>query len=109
MKSSRKRFHFELIEGFDARRGYKRCTLPGVIVQVNGHVPSSANADLWRDKKGNLVVRFSGRGDRYHFLVVLASGKKVPEHDIDELGDYVGEALHEWVCDGMGDVPESVL
>src|SRR5687768_10430636 len=58
------KFTFEEIDAFDARRGYKRCTLPGVGCAwepdpVLGGRPIRATADLWRDKKGNVVIRFS--------------------------------------------------
>ena len=49
MNSSRENRKFKLIEieGFDARRGYKRCTLPGMGMYIGR---SKAIADFWKDQ-----------------------------------------------------------
>jgi hypothetical protein len=103
---------FRLIEisAFDARRGYKRCTLPGVGYTptadlLSPYPPIPVKADFWRNLTGGLVVRFSSNQPYvYHFEALLANGKPVPEEDIEEFGDYVAAILFDW--GGADDPPE---
>lgn len=106
--NSRKTFRLVLIDAFDARRGYKRCPLPGVGVSWVGGVPRGANADFWRSRTGEFVVRFSSQGYVYHFEAFAASGKQIPENEIPEFGDFIADALCEWVDEGVDDVPSAL-
>ena len=96
------KFNLVEIDPFDARRGYKRCTLPGV-----GYTPPddplspyrsiSCAADFWRDKSGELVVRFSSNQPYvFHFKGVLSNGKPIPEEAIHEFGEYIAAILSDW-------------
>jgi hypothetical protein len=112
MIGRRKLLKFRLIEinAFDARRGYKRCTLPGV-----GYTPPDdpmspfqsipVTADFWRNRTGGLVVRFSSNQPYvFHFEALLANGKPVPEEDLEEFGEYVAAVLYDW--GGADDPPD---
>jgi hypothetical protein len=108
MKVNHKRPKFKLIEinGFDARRGYKRCSLPGVGVSFESG--PNAIADFWRDKTKRLLVRISSQGYDYHFEALLASGKQIPEEKLDDFGPYVMDVLAEWLIEGVDDLPSSI-
>lgn len=104
------KFSLVKISAFDARRGYKRCTLSGV-----GHTPPAdplspyrpipVTADFWRDRTGGLVVRFSSNQPYvFHFKALLANGKPVTEEDIQEFGEYIAEILFDW--GGADDPPD---
>ncbi len=56
-------FKLNEIEEFDARRGYERCTILGVVTHANG---MKAMADFWKDHNRRLVIRFSSLGYKYH-------------------------------------------
>src|SRR5664280_2502296 len=80
------------ISAFDARRGYKRCTLPGV-----GCGEPYLTTDFWRNRTGGLVVRFSSNEPYvFQFEAFLADGRPVPEEDIDEFGYYIMDVLSDW-------------
>ena len=98
---------YKLIEigAFDARRGYRRCTLPGVGVYVGR---SMAVADFWHDSEGRLVVRLSCQGYTYHFGAALISGKPIPERRMEDFGEYVVEVLSEWLVWGPDEPPPSI-
>lgn len=109
MSGRRKATKFRLVEiaDFDARRGYKRCTLPGVSAYFGRQRPS-AHANFWRDRTGNLVVRFSCEGYVFHFEASIVPDKQITEDDMHEFGEYVAEKLFEWVDDGIDDLPSSL-
>ncbi len=112
MTAHRKMPKFRLIEisAFDARRGYKRCTLPGVgytppADPLSPYRPIPVTADFWRNRTGGLVVRFSSNQPYvFHFEALLANGKPVPEEDIEEFGDYIKQILYDW--GGADDPPD---
>lgn len=112
MPARRKAKKFTLVEidAFDARRGYKRCSIPGVGYTTaddpsSPYGPISAVADFWRNRAGKLVVRFSSNQPYvFHFEAVLANGEPVPEEDIQEFADYVSEVLYDW--GGADDPPD---
>lgn len=113
MPARRKRQKFNLVEidAFDARRGYKRCSIPGAgytppVNPMSPFRPIPVAADFWRNKTGGLVVRFSSNQPYvFHFEALLANGKPVPEERIAELADYVSTAV---LCDwgGADDPPD---
>ena len=105
-KTRRTQPQFELtsIAAFDARRGYTRCSLPGIGVSFVGE--PGALADFWRDRSGKLVVRFSSRGYVYHMEAHLASGGQIPEGEMGSFGEWVRDAMVEWIVDGVDDMPE---
>ena len=112
MTSRRKRLKFTLVEiaAFDARRGYKRCTVPGAAYTppadpMSPFRPIPVAADFWRDKTGALVVRFSSNQPYvFHFEALLANGKPVPEEEIEDFAEYVSEVLYDW--GGADDPPD---
>jgi hypothetical protein len=112
MTAPRKKLKFKLIEisAFDARRGYKRCTLPGVGYTppddpLSPYRPIPVIADLWRNRTGELVVRFSSNQPYvFHFEALLSNGMPVPEDDIEEFGEYIAGILFDW--GGADDPPD---
>ena len=107
-RSSDKRKEFKLIgiPAFDARRGHRRCRLPGVGVSVAGS-RTSAIADFWKNPQGRLVIRFSSQGYREHCQGLLASGGPIPDARLDEFGEYVIAVLAEWLVEGVDDTPDA--
>lgn len=113
MNASRKRrqkFTLVEIDAFDARRGFKRCSLAGVaytpdVDPLSPFRPIPVTADFWRNRIGGLVVRFSSNQPYvFHFEAMLTNGKPVPEQDIEEFGEYIGEVLYDW--GGADDPPD---
>ena len=102
----KKKFKLNEIGTFDARRGFKRCSLPGVGVSYEGG--PSAIADFWRDRTGRLVVRFSSQGYIFHFEALLVSGKQILEDKMEDFGQYVVDMLLEWLTEGVDDLPNSI-
>ena len=100
-------FKLELISGFDARRGLKRCKLPGVGVSFAD--ARHADADLWRDRSGGIVTRFTSQGYQYSFRVVDASGMKPSDDQLDVLGDHLAELLSLWLIEGVDDTPSTEI
>lgn len=72
-------FELSPVQHFDARRGYVRCSPPGLVVSCDASVRGIARADLWRDPAGRLVVRLLGGGETYSYEARLASGKTIPD------------------------------
>lgn len=112
MAKRRKRLKFTLVEidAFDARQGYKRCSIKGVAGQTDPHLlvpfpPIPLAADFWRNRDRGLVVRFSSTQPYvFHFEAFLDNGEPVPERDIEEFADYVSEVLIDW--GGADDPPD---
>ncbi len=112
-KRNRSRFKFKLheIAAFDARRGFRRCSVPRVVVKQNEceHAPwirpIQLIADLWRDRRGHIAVRFhSHNGYSFHFEGTLKNGKSILEEHLDQFCDFIGEVLFDW--DGTDDAPD---
>ena len=99
------KYRFVEIGCFDARRGYRRCTLPGVGVYVGR---TRAVADLWHDSEGKLVVRFCRQGYTYSFEATLTSGKPITERGLADFEEYVVETLSEWLVWGPDEPPPSI-
>jgi len=103
---------FRLVEigPFDARRGYKRCSLPGVCVSIpppsySPFGPIEVAADFWRNRTGGLLVRFSNNQPYvFHFEAFLANGDPVPEEAIGDFGNYIADVLLDW--EGADDAPD---
>ena len=112
MTTNRKLRRFTLVEinAFDARLGYKRCTLPGVsyvppVDPSSPYRPIPVTADFWRNRTGGLVVRFSSNQPYvFHFLGLLTNGESVAEEDIEDFGMYISEVLFDW--GGADDPPD---
>jgi hypothetical protein len=107
---SRHRQHdspFRLLEipAFDARRGHRRCLVPGVDVSVEGRPP--AKGDIWRAADGGLVIRLSSQGYREHCRAVLRTGGSVPDDRLDEFVLFLSDVVLEWLIDGVDDTPEA--
>ncbi len=100
-------YRFEQIDDFDARRGYRRCEMPGVTLWV-GDTPR-ADADVWRDRSGTVVVRFSSQGYRFSFAVSLSSGQPLREERLWDMQDHLSELLLLWIDEGVDDTPTTQL
>lgn len=105
MTARRKKQKFKLIgiADFDARRGYKRCGLPGVGLTIPppAHAwwltPTRLTSDFWRRRDGALVVRLSSNYHNvFHYEVTLANGKPVADNNIEEFSLYILEVLEDW-------------
>lgn len=94
---------FDPIDGFDARRGYRRCNPPG----VGGTISFSAVADLWRDRAGNVVTRFASQGYRFSFMVMHRSGRALLDAEMDDFCEYLADVVHLWLIEGVDDEPST--
>ena len=108
-----KRFRLDYADAFDARRGFKRCSLPGIGVSVPAPshyswLPDTkANADFWRNRKGDLFVRVCfNEGYTYQFHAKSANGKTIPNEDMQDFGEYMADFLWKWIIEGVDDWPE---
>lgn len=110
VRRKRRKFRLEEIASFDARRGYRRCALPGVGCTPGVHPwlpvrPIHCTADFWRNRTGGVVVRFfSTQPYTFHFAASLSDGKQIPDEDLEEFGDYISEMLLDW--GGADDAPD---
>jgi len=104
-QSAEKKARFQLVEvaPFDARRGYRRCSPPGVGASFVGR--PGAVADFWRDRSGEVVMRFSSQGYDYHCRARLKSGGPVREDQMEDFADWVADVLFEWIIEGVDDGP----
>jgi hypothetical protein len=105
--SKGKKFQLIEIDEFDARRGYKRCTLPGIAMYFGRQHPS-ATAHFWRDGSGRIVVRFICSGYNLHFQASVRPDKPVWDHDLKDFEEFIANTLVEWVDEGIDDLPSSV-
>ena len=96
-------YQFTQIANFDARHGYKKCIPRGATVSFPGEPAATTN--FWRNKSGNLVVRFSSQGYRFSFEVVHSSGATLLDSELDEFSDHVCDLLHTWLVEGVDDTP----
>ena len=111
MATKRKRLMFTLaeIDAFDARQGYRRCSVKRITGETDPHPVSPFRgirlvADLWRNREGRLVVRFSSNQPYvFHFEGFRINGDPVSEADVREFADYISEVLHDWA--GADDPP----
>lgn len=101
------KFKLSTIKQFDARRGYKRCTVPGVVATIVGE-RTNPHADFWWDPEGKLVVRFRCSDEVIHLVATKVTGRKFKESDFDEFFDFVSDTLYEWVIEGIDDLPSSI-
>lgn len=110
MKNKRPASKYVLTEiaNFDARRGYTKCVLPGVGSSF-ANDSRRADADFWRNKNGNVAVRFSSQGYRFSFEACLRSGAHIPDDQLDDFGMFVSELLILWIVEGVDDTPDTEL
>lgn len=102
----RRKFKLVEVAAFDARRGYRRCSLlPGVLVYYGDEL--GAQADFWRDRTGRLFARFTSQGYVFHLEAMRANGKQLSDSDMTGFEMYVSELLNEWVIEGVDELPES--
>jgi hypothetical protein len=93
----------EPVADFDARREYCRFRLPGVGISFTDG--TRAEADVWRDRSGNLVARLSSSGYTYSSAIYDASGRAPADDEVDGLDQYLLETLHLWLIEGVDDDP----
>ena len=96
------------IPHFDARRGYKKCDMPGVGASHVGD-RRIAHAHFWRDRSNNVVARFTCTEYQYSFEARLASGATIPENQMEDFGTYVSEVLALWLVEGVDDNPSTEI
>jgi hypothetical protein len=101
------KFKLTPINRFDARRGYKRCSVPGVGVAIQGR-RQTAVADFWLNPEGTLVVRFTCGEADIHFAASEVFGDQIKDCDLDEFGEFVSDTLYEWIVEGTPDLPSSI-
>ena len=94
---------FTSIADFDARRGYKRCPLPGVDISSPGRQPASA--EFWRVQNGRVVTRFHSQDYQYSFEIVNANGENFMDAELDVLAATVGDLLLSWLIEGVDEAP----
>lgn len=97
-------FWFEEIAAFNAR-GLLRCRIPGC--GISGTNFGAMDADCWRNRQQQVLIRFSWAGWTYHFRVLHFGGGQVLDPAIDALFGCVEEILCEWLGDAP-DVPPTV-
>lgn len=95
---------FKAIRNIDARRGYRRCSLPGQGLSfVDG---PQANTDFWRDISGTVIVRFSSQGYVYFYAVRHASEEQIDDEFIESFfPNCIHKLLLAWLVDGINDSP----
>lgn len=98
-------YTFESIADFDARRGYTRCVLPGVGVSFQDG--RSGMTHLWRDRAGNVVVRFSSQGYTFSFMVVHSSGEQLTDDQVEAFEGLLRKLLMLWLIEGVDDTPST--
>lgn len=87
-----------LITGsFDARGGYTRWILPGLGARSTKR-GSLVEADLWTDRQGILVTRFTSpsRGCSEHFKIQGLTGEEITPDQQEAVADFLVEKLLEW-------------
>jgi|GEM_PF-1571540 len=101
---SKKRFQFKLVPvaAFDARRGYRRWPLPGVKTRTP-EIGSVATADLWVDKQGGLLTRFTSLGYSSQYKIKAASCDAITPAMKDAVENFLLEMLIEWQAQGVDD------
>jgi len=98
-------YTFASIANFDARRGYTRCVLPGVGTSFQDG--QSGTADLWRDRAGNVVVRFSSQGYVFSFMVTHSSGEQLTDAQVEAFENLLQKLLMLWLIEGVDDTPST--
>lgn len=95
--------HLTLLDAdeFDARRGYTRWILPGTGASLPGH--PQANADLWTDRDGRLLARFSSADYIYHYEIRSSTHSAITEDMQDAVYEFLQEKLVTWVIEGIDD------
>ena len=103
VKVSGMEYSFTQIDDFDARSGYKRCVIPGVVIATPRRI--KLVADLWRNRQRQIVVRFSVLDDRYSYSVKHTTGDELEDEDIDDFSFYMSYLLLRWSSEGIDDSP----
>lgn len=97
------RFWFEEVAPFKAH-GLRRCQIPGC--GISGTDYGQMNADFWRDRQQQVVVRFTWAGWTYHFRAVLAGGGQIPDTEMESFLECVQDLQHEWLGEAPDCAPE---
>jgi hypothetical protein len=102
MKNRTAKFKLVPTGEFDARRGYSRWVIPGVGFRTTER-GSLAQADLWIDRRGNLVTRFTSHGYSLHFKIKeVPSGQITPDMEEDVV-NFLDHMLMTWIVNGVDD------
>ena len=91
---------------FDARKGFTRWILPGLVVIFHGH--PRAVADIWINREGRLFTRFSSSIYTYHYEIVTPAQALISQDQEGALCKFLEDKLVLWVGEGIDD-DESIL
>jgi len=95
-------FQFEHAPSFDAR-GLRRCLISGRGVSAPG---LNRQADYWRGRQGEVLIRFTAMHWRFHYRVTQHGGGVVPDAMLGELDQVVEAILLEWMAEAPDDAPD---
>lgn len=99
---------FNQIENIDARRGFRRCSLPGVGTALKRG--QTAITDFWWNKGDNVVVRFTSQDYVYCYKFSLKSGAKITyEYINDYFSEFIMNILLVWLIEGIDYPPLDYL
>jgi hypothetical protein len=96
-------YEFSATDHFDARKGYKRCSVPGVGVSFPGR--PGASADFWRNPTEIVVVRFSSQGYQFSFELTHPSGGVLLDSDMEDFANCIQHSVLLWLEEGVDDAP----
>lgn len=91
------KYIFVSVHKFDARRGLKRCGIPGIGVSVVGF--PMVNADFWRQADGTVLLRAVRVKEALSFAVRRSNGLPLSERQMEGFSWFVSEQLLRWVVD----------
>lgn len=100
MKREMAKFKLEGIEPFDARRGYARWVTGGVGTRSSER-GSLATVDVWIDREGKLVTRFTSMGYYLHFEIQPVEPNQITPNDREAIEDFLEDKLIQWKAEGV--------
>jgi hypothetical protein len=87
---------------FDARRGYSRWVTPGVGIRTTER-GSLAQADIWVDRQGKLVTRFTSLGYSLHFKIKAVPPGQITFDSKEDVVMFLQDVLLTWTAEGVDD------
>lgn len=102
MKKRTAEFKLVPIDEFDARRGYSRWVLPGIGIRTSER-GSYAQADIWTDRQGELVTRFTSLGYSLHFKIKAVPVGQITFGRKEDVANFLNDMLMTWVVGGVDD------
>lgn len=102
MKKKTAEFKLVPTDEFDARRGYSRWVLPGVGIRTPGK-GSYSQADIWIDRQGELVTRFTSHGYSLHFKIKAVTPCQITLGMKEDIANFLNDMLMTWMVNGVDD------